>query len=95
MDSRSPTCCQSRPWTLEIADRLRPSVGSSKSVPATEAVVPWHVHGRDGRLPHAGIDAEGTTQVVYLEGELRSRKRPHVREPWARPDYDVHPNLIR
>ena len=41
---------------------------SSRSVPATDTVVQWRVPD-GGRLPHAVIDDEGTTHLVYVRGE--------------------------
>ena len=52
---------------LSVAGGCVPA-SSSKSVPATDAVVPWRVPD-GGRLPHAVIDDEGTTHLVYLKGE--------------------------
>ena len=52
---------------LSVAGGCVPA-SSGKSVPATDAVVQWHVPD-GGRLPHALIDDEGTTHLVYVRGE--------------------------
>ena len=65
MDSRSPTCCPSRPCSRSRADASQRHRARASPRPRAG---PWRVPD-GGRLPHAVIDDEGTTHLVYLKGE--------------------------